>query len=1061
MRLLRICDDGSLTLTKEIISDNDIPKYAILSHTWGSEDQEVSFADMVAGKGKDKKGYRKIEFCSNQTRLDGLEYFWVDTCYIDKSNNNELSEAINSMFRWYQHATKCYVYLTDVGEDTTTEQGKRPSGSDLEREFRASRWFTRGWTLQELLAPSLVEFFGSDGQQLGSKRSLEKLINEMTGIPIASLQGGKLSYFTIEERMSWSKGRETTRPEDKAYSLLGIFRVHMPLIYGEGEENAFERLRRETHRYYDWVLERLPIAKGSEFDSHTEDLSRMCQPNTRAEILHQINEWMKDTQGKTIFWLNGMAGTGKSTIARTVAFHAAESGHLGASFFFKRGERDRFGTLKFFSTIVAQITRKEPSFAFHLKSALEEDFSICEGDLQRQFENLILKPFLKAFKHASKDNTVLVVIDALDECESERNIKQIIDIFSRANNTMVLSPRLKIFATSRPDIPIRLGFRAVHGTYKDFILHEVSTSIIWQDIQTYFEYELATIRNEYNNSVSGIHRQLPVYWPSVSDVQTLVQMATPLFIFAATICRFLADRRYGNPDNNLQKVLRYRTRSQESKLDNTYRPVLDMMLMGLSRRERTEAIHDFRAIIGSIIILAEPLSASALATLVDVPRSTVDDRLDMFHSVLDVPSTTASPVRLLHLSFRDFLTDPDKREQYEFWIDEKDAHKKLAARCLQTMATVLRRNISGQKRPDALYSDFNSREMKNNLPPEVIYACEFWAYHLREGDDTCEDQVYSFLRQHFLHWLEALALLGKLSRGIEAIESLYRQLNSGDTQLSQFLSEAEHFIKKSEYYIKLMPLQIYCSALLFAPEGGIIKDAFRHELPKWVDEKLVASTYWTNGHTDVVTVVVFSPDGGLVASGSIDGTVCLWSTDTGALPHTLKGHTSGIHSIAFSGIRNMVASGSHDTVQLWCIDTGVLHQTLPGHYGALSCIAFSPDALLIASGSLDGKIRIWPASYGAPYAYDDAPQRTLEGHKTANLIAFSPDAELLASCSSDVLGKDMLRLWSVAEGLCLSSLPLLPRVKLDHELCFDSTGQFLRTPRGVFRCGRLLGPDLR
>ncbi|TGJ78566.1 hypothetical protein E0Z10_g10194 [Xylaria hypoxylon] len=552
MRLLRICDGRSLTLTKDIIHDDDILAYAILSHTWGSDDQEVSFADMVAGKGEYKEGYRKIEFCSNQARLDGFRYFWVDTCCIDKSNNNELSEAINSMFRWYQRAAKCYVYLADVGETTT----RRTIGSDVEKELRASRWFTRGWTLQELLAPLSVEFFGSDGQQLGSKQSLKGLINEIIGIAIKSLQGEPLSNFTTEER--------------------------------------------------------------------------------------------------------------KSTIARTVACHAAESGCLGASFFFKRGENDRFGTSTFFSTIAAQFARKERSFALHLSSTLEDDFSICEADLERQFEKMIIGPFRKTFKHYGNDKTIVIVVDALDECEEETNVKQIIDLFSRANHTMALYPRLRIFVTSRPDIPIRLGFKAVRGTYEDFILHEVPEPVIRQDLSVYFQSELATIRNEYNRFVSRTHRQLPAQWPTSSHLESLINMATPLFIFAATICRFIADRRYGNPRKNLQTVLRYRTKSQESKLDNTYRPVLDMILMGQSRRERIEAIREFRVIVGSIVILAEPLSACTLATLVDVPQSTVDDRLDMFHSVLDVPSTSTSPVRLLHLSFRDFLTDPDKREQYEF-----------------------------------------------------------------------------------------------------------------------------------------------------------------------------------------------------------------------------------------------------------------------------------------------------------------------------------------------------------------------------------------------------------
>jgi hypothetical protein len=161
MRLLQHKDAGQLSPTKDFVGDN-IPEYAILSHTWGADFEEVTLKDLTDGTGTDKAGYNKIRFCGEQARRDGLQYFWVDTCCIDKSNNTELSEAINSMFRWYRNATKCYVYLSDVSIK------KRKASSQLseftwESAFRASRWFTRGWTLQELLAPSSVEFFPKKG----------------------------------------------------------------------------------------------------------------------------------------------------------------------------------------------------------------------------------------------------------------------------------------------------------------------------------------------------------------------------------------------------------------------------------------------------------------------------------------------------------------------------------------------------------------------------------------------------------------------------------------------------------------------------------------------------------------------------------------------------------------------------------------------------------------------------------------------------------------------------------------------------------------------------------
>ena len=244
MRLLLRSDTGEFSLTKDLVGDDTIPPYAILSHTWGADADEVTFEDLTNGTGKNKPGYEKIRFCGEQARQDDLQYFWIDTCCINKANYTELSQAINSMFRWYHDATRCYVYLPDVSSpalDTNEEFNPRP----WESNFRKSRWFERGWTLQELLAPISVEFFSRGGQRLGDKRSLKQQIREITGIADSALQGATLSQFTVDERLSWIERRQTKLEEDKAYSLLGIFDVSMPLIYGEGREKAFKRLREE------------------------------------------------------------------------------------------------------------------------------------------------------------------------------------------------------------------------------------------------------------------------------------------------------------------------------------------------------------------------------------------------------------------------------------------------------------------------------------------------------------------------------------------------------------------------------------------------------------------------------------------------------------------------------------------------------------------------------------------------------------------------------------------------------------------------------------------------
>jgi hypothetical protein len=244
MRLLSTNADGSFSLSS--FAGNNIPSYAILSHTWGAEDQEVTLHDLLNNLGSSKTGYGKIQFCGEQAKRDGLQYFWVDTCCIDKSSSAELQAAINSMFRWYHNAAKCYVYLSDVST------GKHSRSSELlwEPAFRQSRWFTRGWTLQELLAPRSVEFFSRDGKRLGNKDTLEQQIHEITGIAVEALQG-HLSQFSEDERRMWAGKRETTIEEDQVYCLLGIFDVFLPLIYGEGKKHALRRLQDEIDRRLD------------------------------------------------------------------------------------------------------------------------------------------------------------------------------------------------------------------------------------------------------------------------------------------------------------------------------------------------------------------------------------------------------------------------------------------------------------------------------------------------------------------------------------------------------------------------------------------------------------------------------------------------------------------------------------------------------------------------------------------------------------------------------------------------------------------------------------------
>jgi tetratricopeptide (TPR) repeat protein len=331
MRLLERGDSDIIKLRE--FSNDKVPPYAILSHTWG--DEEVTFKDLTDGTGRKKLAYHKIVFCVNQAWQDGFRYSWVDTCCIDKSSSAELQTSINYMFRWYYGAARCYVYLSDVSTKSIRASNQSTDNQSTvaswEPAFRNSKWFTRGWTLQELIAPVSVTFYSRDGHELGTKASLEQVIHDITKIPIKALRQYHQSDYSVSERIAWMTGRETTLPEDKAYSLFGLFNIQIPLLYGEGEEEAFLRLReklnraskndhtkvfRQSHHGVEepqkhWVV---PLGRNKDFVGRESVLESVLE-----KISPQRN---KDDCQRTA--IEGLGGIGKTQIALEAAFRIYE-----------------------------------------------------------------------------------------------------------------------------------------------------------------------------------------------------------------------------------------------------------------------------------------------------------------------------------------------------------------------------------------------------------------------------------------------------------------------------------------------------------------------------------------------------------------------------------------------------------------------------------------------------------------------------------------------------------------------------------------------------------------
>jgi hypothetical protein len=323
MRLLHFDELGRLVSTD--FRGKTIPPYAILSHRWG--DSEILFEDIANEAYKEREeGCRKLQFCADQAARDKLQYFWIDTCCIDKWNLSELSQAINSMFQWYKNADRCYAFLSDVSVSSATEASQR---SNWEASFRGSAWFTRGWTLQELIAPVLVEFFSREGRRIGDKTSLDQLIHDITDIPLAALRNCPLDQFSTSERMRWAEHRVTTEEEDVVYCLLGMLDVSMPTVYGEGKESARSRLQTEVEAAGN-APSIIPFSRNPHFVGRESQLAEL-----EAKLFN-------DKQTATTLAIVGPGGTGKSQLALEVAHRTRQNSKNCSVFWIDASDKDSF-----------------------------------------------------------------------------------------------------------------------------------------------------------------------------------------------------------------------------------------------------------------------------------------------------------------------------------------------------------------------------------------------------------------------------------------------------------------------------------------------------------------------------------------------------------------------------------------------------------------------------------------------------------------------------------------------------------------------------------------------
>lgn len=416
MRLLQCRSTGGDPLLKSVSDDKAIPPYAILSHTWGADGDEVTFNDLRSGAAAHKPGHEKIRFCDAQARKHGLEYFWIDSCCINKEDDMELSKAINSMFRWYRNADRCYVYLSDV---STAKPQVNGDACEWKSAFRKSRWFKRGWTLQELLAPRKVDFFSRQCEFLGDSLLLRKLIHEITNIPEAALQGQFLSQFSFKERWSWIERRKTKLEEDQVYSVLGIFGVDMPTLYGEGKSRAYSRLEDEIEKLEKCTRD-LHVTYPRRDKTRIEETKGGLVEESYRWILENPDflHWRDDSQSR-ILWIKGDPGKGKTMLLCGIIDEMQNSKDKSSllCYFFCQATDSRIrSAVAVLRGLLFMLIQQQPLLASHVRKrynnvgkSLFEDANAWVA-LTEMFTDVLQDPSL---------NTTYLIVDALDECVTD------------------------------------------------------------------------------------------------------------------------------------------------------------------------------------------------------------------------------------------------------------------------------------------------------------------------------------------------------------------------------------------------------------------------------------------------------------------------------------------------------------------------------------------------------------------------------------------------------------------------------------------------------------------
>ncbi|KAF9786326.1 hypothetical protein BJ322DRAFT_1059022 [Thelephora terrestris] len=568
----------------------------------------------------------------------------------------------------------------------------------------------------------------------------------------------------IEERLRVLSQEPRPRPlNDQSQGYGDVFELLEDIRETVFDYQMIQQTKIRDQEYEAAVLNGFRFARGAEF-RHSDH--RGCLKGTRGSVLDWIELWTRDPAKPPVYWLNGLAGTGKTTIAQTVAERVFAGGQLGASFFCSRDFEDRSNIKLIFPTLAVQLARKYPDFRSYLIPLVRSDPGVADESLYDQMDKLIVRPL-----NESKISPV-IVIDALDECQDEEPASAILSILGQFVSKI---PKAKFFVTGRPEPRVREGFRLpILAEATDvFVLHEVEPSRVDNDIRLFFGHKLSDLAR----------RRSLDDWPTKEQLDLLCERAAGLFVYAVATVKSI-DKPSTNPRKQLDLLLRSDCSSREGRTRFTGNTTLDSLYTSILQ-EAFGDVNDpdndpiVRSVLGAMILAANPLSPSTIAKILGLDPEDVFPLLSSVQSLLIFQDEDINlPVRPFHKSFFDFLIDPDRCTNQRFHVFPPDHHLQLSIGCLNLMDRTLDRNMC--RLPDGVANsdvhDLKER-IRKFINPALQYACRSWHSHLFEGPaiSLAAPQITStlrrFLERQLLLWLEVLSVLGAVKNAVNALQA--------------------------------------------------------------------------------------------------------------------------------------------------------------------------------------------------------------------------------------------------------------------------------------------------